>query len=94
MSFFSFREVAFFAVFLAAARCCEECDKGPASISGQALIWFEMSVDKGSRVAGLAGLRAPTSRCAEPAIAFPVAVGAEHVHTRQPVKHFTATVPV
>lgn len=39
-------------------RCCGECDKGPASISGQALIWWSWVW---TRAAGLAG-----SACTDP----------------------------
>lgn len=49
-------------------------------------------MDKGSRVAGLAGRRAQTSRCAGDCL--PVAVGAEHVLTGQHVKHFNVAEPV
>lgn len=49
-------------------------------------------MDKGSRVAGLAGRRAQTSRCAGDCP--PVSAGAEHVHTGQHVNHFNAAVPV
>lgn len=67
-------------------------EKRPACISGEALIWLEMSVDKGSGVAGLAGSlafslagrRTQTSRCA----------GARSASAPgSPAHHFTVPVP-
>lgn len=49
-------------------------------------------MDKGSRVARLAGRRAQTSRCAGHCL--PVAVGAEHVHTGRHVNHCNVAEPV
>lgn len=49
-------------------------------------------MDKGSRVAVLAGRRARTSRCAGDYLL--VAVGVEHVHTGHQVNHFKVAAPV
>lgn len=66
--------------------------KGLLRISGQALILVEMNVDKGSGVAGLAGRRARTSRCAGDC--SPLAGEAKLLRTGQPVNHGTVVLPV